>query len=855
VGRGGFDDLGKDFLKKRVLLIDGAMGTMLQESGLPPGGAPELLNLTEPGLIKGIHAKYAGAGADVLTTNTFGGTGIKLAEYGLKDRADEINRAAVRLAREAADESGRDILVAGDMGPTGSFLRPVGELSFDAAYDAYAAQAESLAKAGADLILIETMSDIKEVRAAVIAAKSASGLPVIVTMTFQADMRTLLGTPPDVAVTVLTALGCDMVGANCSLGPEGLYEVARAMSAVSRVPLVFQPNAGLPRLVEGKTVYPAGPEVLAEYAEKFIELGAGMIGSCCGSTPEHTRAMAGRVREKGDIKPTAGAAGGATSLTSRTRLISIGRGCQPAIIGERINPTGRPELTAELTAGKVSLVKKEAREQTEAGASLIDLNVGLPGGDEANIMPVVVRAAEEATELPLVIDSTDPSAIEAALKEVSGKCLVNSVTGDKERLESVLPLVKKYGAAVVGLTVDERGVPATADERVEIARRILDACLAHGIPKDDLVIDPLVLTASAEQDQAEKTLQAVRMIKEGLGLATSLGISNVSFGLPGRALINATYLTMALGHGLDAAMVNPYDKRMSEAMSASAVLMGRDRRAERYIAKHKKERASIEKGRIAVGGDIKVGGKIMLGKGASMEAGGKITAGGLIMEEGSSIMAGGGPPVPSLEDRLFQAVIDGDRENIVSLVEEALKSGMAPLSISNNILIPALTEVGRLFEAKEFFLPQVMQSAETVKAAFARLKAEMKGEGVKESGTVVLATVFGDVHDIGKNILATLLENHGLKVIDLGKNVAKETILDEAAKANADVIGLSALMTTTMTQMDALIKERDRRGMKIPVVLGGAVVTEGYAQAVGAAGSSRDALEAVALIKGIIQKR
>ncbi len=807
-------------IRERALLMDGAMGSMLQEAGLKPGQCPDEMNLSSPAAVASVHESYVRAGADVLTTNTFGATRAKLDEYGLGPKLAEINRAAVELARKAAQGAGREVFVAAGMGPTGRFLAPVGEMSFDEAYGFYAEQARALAEAGPDAIIIETMSDIKEARAAVIAAKESTSLPVIVSMTFQQDLRSLLGTPPEAAVAVLGAAGADVVGANCSLGPEGLYEVARAMAASSRTPLIFQPNAGLPKLIDGKTVFPAGPEDLADYAARFLKLGAAIIGSCCGSTPAHTEAMA-KVLAGWTGKPAVAAGAAGTRLASRTRLVTIGGYAPPVIIGERINPTGRKDLSAELAAGKTSIVKKDARGQAEAGAMLIDINVGLPGGDEPELMPIVVRAVEESADLPVVIDSTDPAAVEAALKEVSGKPLVNSVTGDRDRLDSILPLVKRFGAAVIGLTIDEQGVPATAEKRVEIAARILDACQAAGIPKEDLVIDPLVLTASAEQAQAAETLKAVGMIRERLGLATSLGVSNISFGLPDRPLINAAYLTMALGYGLDAAMVNPYDPRMSDAMSASAVLTNRDPRAEGYIAKTRRK----------------------------AQAGEKSTT------RPAQSQAAGSDRELTLEEQINLAVIEGDRENIVGLVEKALAKGMEPLAVGNDCLIPALTEVGRLYERKEFYLPQVMQSAETMKAAFARLKREMKPGSGADKGTVVLATVFGDVHDIGKNIVSTLLENHGLKVIDLGKNVPGNTILEEAVKNNADVIGLSALMTTTMTQMEEVIKERDRRGVKIPVVLGGAVVTPEYAKKVGAAGSSRDALEAVGLIKEIIGKR
>ncbi len=814
--------------------MDGAMGTMLQDSGLAPGACPESMNLEHPEIVTEIHRKYALAGADILTTNTFGGSRIKLSEYGLGDKVAEISRAAVKAARDAANHSGRSAVseaglpaIAGNMGPTGKFLEPVGDLSFDAAYANFYEQAKALSDAGADLLLIETMSDVKEARCAVIAAKAAANLPVAVTMTFQQDGsrsagRTLLGTPPDVAVAVLEAAGADIVGANCSLGPEGLYEVAKLMSCYATVPLIFQPNAGLPKLIDGKTVYPASPEELGQWAEKFLGLGVRLIGSCCGSNPAHTKAIAEAVRKKSDGSVTARSRStGGTRLASRTKLVSIGASFMPAVIGERINPTGRKALSEELSRGVFNIVKREARVQTQAGAALIDINIGLPGADEAALMPKVVRAVEESTDLPLVIDSTDPKAIEAALKEIGGKCLVNSVTGDKERLDSILPLVKKYGAAVVGLTIDEYGIPQTAEARLGIAEKILEACLAHGIPKEDLIIDCLVMTASAEQAQGVETLKAVSLIKEKLGLATSLGISNVSFGLPQRPLINATYLAMALGHGLDAAMVNIYDERIRDAMAAGAVLTGRDRNAGSYVKNYKKKS----------------------GKEVFLSASAKSTS------SGSATLT-----AVSLSDGIRQAVIDGDRDNIVNLIEQSLASGVEPMDIGNGSLIPALEEVGKLYESGEIFLPQVMQSAEAMKAAFARLKKEMRGQG-KSAGKVLLATVYGDVHDIGKNILATLLENHGLEVIDLGKNVKAETILDEAEKQRPDVIGLSALMTTTMTQMGAVIKERDRRGLNIPVVLGGAVVTEGYAKSVGAAAFSRDAMEAVEIFKRIIKEQ
>ncbi len=803
-----------DTLKKRPIIFDGDMGTMLQRLGLKPGGCPDELNITNPEIIKTVHREYVGAGSDVVTTCTFGANRVKLKEYDIDNKLNEINLKAAKNAREAI---GKEKFVAGGLGPTGKFLEPIGDLSFDGAVDIFSEQVGALKNGGVDLIIIETMMDIREMKAAIIAAK-ASGLPVAATMTFDETMRTVLGTPPEVFAIVAEGLGADVIGANCSLGIEGIYKAIVAMSKVTNLPLIAQPNAGIPYLKDGKTIFPASPSEMAEYVPKLLDAGVRIIGGCCGTTPEHIKQMGSRVKdsESQRVKESADRGVGyahQTRLASRSGFVEFGNGSPPVIVGERINPTGKKPLQQEIKEKRTSIIRKEAKDQQAAGAHILDVNVGVPGIDEPVSMQVAVFAVNENCRLPIVLDSSSLEALEAGLKAVDGKVLINSVSGEEKKLNTILPLVKKYGAAVLGLTLDDKGIPPTAEGRVCIAEAILKRAMECGISKSDVVIDCLAMTVSADQKSARETLKAIRMVKEKLGLSTILGVSNISFGLPNRETINANFLTMAIEAGLDAAIINPHNSLMMDAYHASIVLTGHDLRAERYIRRYSKQQAVSSK---------------------QSEA----------KEEANTI-----------DEKLKKAIIDGDEEGVVALVEDALKQGWDPLKISNIGLIPGLEEVGRLFNRNVYFLPQVMLSADTMKRAFDRLKKEFKGEKTQSMGKVLMATVEGDIHDIGKNIVSTLLENHGFEVIDLGKNVPADKIIQEALKNNVDVVGLSALMTTTVMEMDNVIKRLKAKGVPVLTMVGGAVVNQEFADKIGANGYAKDALEAVEKMKRLFQAK
>ncbi|MBI3600838.1 MAG: homocysteine S-methyltransferase family protein [Nitrospinae bacterium] len=858
-------------LESEILVLDGATGTMLQKKGMKPGSCPEELNLSNPAMIKEVHKEYIEAGVDIITSNTFGGNRIKLSEYGLEGRLKEINTAAVSIAKKAA---GKRCLVMSTIGPTGKFLQPIGNLSFDETYKVFKEQIAACVKAGADIIGFETFSDIKEIRAGIIAARDVSpDIPILAMMTFQpvtpfekggksplppfekggsggiSDMRTVVGTDPETACVILNALGADLVGGNCSLGPEGLIEVFRRMNKISRKPLVFEPNAGMPELCNGITCYPASPETMAEFAIKFAKEGVNIIGGCCGTTPGHIKKIVRAVKK---IKPKKKNIHAYTAVSSRTKTVFLGYGNPPnpplekggaiippfrkgeaiippfrkggsiippfikgglgGIIGERINPTGKKLLSAELKDGNVSIIRDEAMKQAEAGADILDINVGAPGTDEIKMMEKAVFAVQGAVNLPLMLDSNNPAVLEAGLKASDGKVIINSVNGEEKSLKTILPLAKKYGAAVLGLTLDGKGIPKTAGGRLKIAERILKNAVKIGIPREDVIFDCLTLTVSAEPMQGLETLKALRMVKDKFGSSTILGVSNVSFGLPARPLINSSFLSMALQTGLDAAIINPMDQRMMEAFHASLVLIGKDLRAERYIKKYSQQSA--------VGS---------VGQGFSLATGG-------------------------IADKLKKAIIEGDKDRIAAMVEESLRDGMKPMDVSNNALIPGLEEVGRRFDKGIYFLPQVILSAETMQAAFGRLKKELKESEFTSHGKVVMATVQGDIHDIGKNIVCTLLQNHGFDVIDLGKNVPAKTIFEEARKAKADIVGLSALMTTTMVEMENVIKLFRTEGVDTLIMVGGAVLTKKYAEDIGADGYGKDAMDAVARAKELMKK-
>ncbi len=859
-----------------ILIADGAMGTQVQAAGLPAGGCPEVWNIEQPEAVRRIHAAYIEAGARLIETNTFGATRLKMEAYDIGDRVAEHTRAAVEIALGAA---GDRAAVAVSIGPLGHLVEPLGEIGFARAEELFFEEARAAAEAGAQLAIIETMLDLQETRAAMFACRAA-GLDMIVQLTFNQDGRAFTGTEPEAAVVVLEALGAGVIGANCSLGPEGLRTVVERMARVASVPISVQANAGLPRLEDGRTVFPMGAEEYAAWGPRLADAGASIVGGCCGTTPEHirllARSLAGRrlpgLAFRDPRLP-------ALALASRMKALFFFDDHLPVVIGERINPTGRRKLSADIRSGAMALVRQEARDQVAAGAQLLDVNCGVPSIDEAAAMARAVTVVQDAVDAPLVVDSPGPDVLEAGMRAFTGRVLVNSFSGEEDRIERVLPVAARYGAAVLGLTLDEKGLPETAQDRLRIARRLVREAEKVGIPPYDVVIDCLCLTAGAQQDAARETLEGIRLVKAELGCATSLGISNISFGLPSRTFLNAVFLTMAVQAGLDMAIVNPLDLRLMDAVAATRVFRYRDRDSREYIQRmsgrtlvHTLEEAEALLRKQPGEGDAPPAGPTR--PVAAPPSGGPTpppagrpagpsrppTAAALARQQalaGAIRQQGPDPeriPKEQLARKLYDTIVEGDKDGIEALLEKALQRGDDPIAILNDSLIVGMEEVGRLFGDGTYFLPQLMLSAEAMKRAFNRLKPELQKlkAGQAEVGTVVLATVQGDIHDIGKNICAVMLENHGFRVIDLGRNVKNDLVVATAREQRADVVGLSALMTTTMPQMKRVIDMFRSEGADIPVMIGGAATTRHFAREIGAAGYGRDAQEAVAEAKRLV---
>jgi 5-methyltetrahydrofolate--homocysteine methyltransferase len=821
----------QNLLKERIVILDGAMGTLLQNRGMLPGDCPELFGIEHAEVLLDIHRQYLEAGADIIETNTFGGSRYKLAEYGLENRVAEINGELVTIARRAAGQRG---LVAASIGPTGKLLRPMGDVDFDDLYSAFREQVIACARAGADLISIETMTDIGEMRAALIAARENTSLPVIAHMTFEEGGRTMTGTDPLTAAAIMEALQPLAIGANCSGGARELLPVIQQLAMFGPGFFSVEPNAGLPRLIDGQTVFPDTPEEMAEYALRLKEAGANLIGGCCGTTPVHIQAMA---RVLKGMRPAARNIIPCTALASRSEHVLLGDRQPLAFIGERINPTARKKLAQDIKDGQMQVVVTEARKQREAGAPVLDVNMGVPGIDEVQAMHKAVTMIQAALDIPISIDSTDPEVVEAGLKAFVGRPLINSTTGEDKNLEKILPLAKKYGAAVLGLCIGEKGIPDRAEDRVEVARKILQRSQEYGLRRQDVLIDTLVKTASAQQEQVMETIRALRLIKEQLGLATVLGVSNVSHGLPAREILNAAYLAMAWGAGLDLPILNPFDERMMDTCRAAAVLLGKDVNSFGYIEKYKdyKPASSTQTSlRHAVCSSCNIPSLLQAGSVSETAAPNAATEPAQIAED------------DSIQAKIKKAVLQGDKENIDALIDQALHIiKLEPLDIVNQAMIPGIEAAGELYDKKRYFLPQLMLAAETMKRAFAILQPLLAREGGSYAGVIVLATVEGDIHDIGKNIVAVLLENYGFKVIDLGKDIKASAILDRAAQEDADIIGLSALMTTTMPRMQEVVDGVKARGLKAMVMVGGAVLNQEYADKIGADAYSEDARTAV----------
>lgn len=793
---------------RTALVSDGAMGSLLIAQGADPSGHLDHLNITAPDMVEGLHRQYVQAGADVLVTNTFQASRPRLQEHGLAAQLEAVNRAGVALARRA-----RPSFVFASVGPTGLLIEPLGEATFDEAYEVVREQVEALAAEGPDAILIETQGDLQEARAALLAAKEcADGLPVAVTVTFGQDGRTSLsGSPPEVAALVLSRLGADIVGTNCGLGPAELLGLVRRMPPYSSVPVMYQPNAGMPRLDEdGKTVYPGSPELSAEYAVRAVEAAAAIVGSCCGSTPVHTAAIAAAASHVRVAHVEERPAG--VLLAGRTAVVGVGAGRPTVLIGERLNPTGRARLADALRAGELAAYREAALAQEKAGADLLDVNVGLAGIDETAALARATRVVSDAVSTPLVLDSTDPAALEAALRVYPGRALVNSVNGSQTSLERVLPLVRRYGAAAIIMPLDENGIPDDAASRLGIAERVKTAAARLGLTPDDLLLDGVVMAAASGPRSAAVTLETVSRARTEIGIGTVLGVSNVSHGMPERATLNEIFTGLAQSAGVDAVMVDVLDPRTRVSVAAGDLLSGRDPDGSAYVANAT--------------------------RGPGHEAPTDRAAATDVVAE-----------TPAA--RLASVVEEGDAESAEGAARAALEAGMDPVAAIAEVLTPAIQRVGRGFAEGTAFLPQVMQAAEAMRRAVATLERAIPAEALSSRGTVVLATVAGDIHSIGKGIVGSLLQSRGFKVIDLGVDVPVERVVEAVREEGASLVGLSALMTTTLPAMVETVEALRADAPGVPVMAGGAVLTRDWAASIGAAYAA-DAIEAVDVADGLV---
>ena len=784
----------KELLNKKRLYIDGGMGTLLQKRGLQPGELPEMWNLTHPDDITDIHLSYLRAGSNIITTNTFGANCLKF------ENLDEIISTAVKNAKRAIElfEGNKDdCFVAFDVGPLGKMLEPLGDMSFERAVEIFSESIKLGAENGADLVIIETMTDSYETKAALLAAKESCDLPVFVTNAYDETGKLLTVASPKALIALLEGLRADAIGINCSLGPHQMKEIAREYVKYSSLPVIVSPNAGMPRTENGRTVFDVDAEEFSLVMKDIAEMGAGILGGCCGTTPDFIKATV----EKTKNLPFSPAVNkNLTLVSSYTHAVEIGN--DPVLIGERINPTGKKRFKEALREGDINYIVNEGIAQEEKGVHILDVNVGLPEIDEDSMLVNSVKELQSVLDLPLQLDTAKKSAIEKAMRIYNGKPLVNSVNGKQEVMDEILPLVKKYGGVVIALTIDENGIPETAKGRMEVAEKILKECEKYGIDKKDVIVDPLAMAISSDDNSAKITLDSVKLIKEKLGVKTSLGVSNVSFGLPSRETLNAYFLSLAFMNGLDCAIMNPFSDAMMGSYRTYMALMGKDKSCTEYIDFFKDFTLTGEKGTSAVKSDY------------------------------------------TNEKPLVRSIVKGLKEPSYDEAKKALQV-MEPLSVINEQIVPALDKVGKLFEEKKMYLPQLLMSAEAASKAFDAVKSVMKDTGLKESKKIVLATVKGDIHDIGKNIVKVLLENYGFTVIDLGKDVAPEAVLEAAKREKADIVGLSALMTTTTEAMAETVKLINEQLPQVKTVVGGAVLTKEFADKIGATFYAKDAMETV----------
>ncbi len=790
-----------NFIKHRFILLDGATGTELQKRDLPKGVCPEQWVAEHPDAVLEIQKQYVAAGSDIIYTCTFGGNRIKLDEFGLGDSTVGLNQRLAALSKQAA---GTKALVAGGLAPTGRMVEPLGDLPFEECVAVYKEQIQGLLAGGVDLFVIETMMDIQEARAALIAVKETCDLPVLVSMTFDQGQRSLTGTDPVTALITLQSLGADGVGCNCSTGPAEMATLIARMKPYARVPLLAKPNAGLPRLLNGVTVFDMGVTEFAGYANALIDAGVTFLGGCCGTTPEYIRELKNKTAVQSRPAPARPIFSG---ITSARKTVFFGTDHPVKVVGERINPTGKKKLQEELKSGVTNEVRRLTLEQTQNGAEILDVNVGMPGIDEKQTMGEITTLLSSFTDAPLCLDSSSPAVLEAALRLYPGRALINSISLEKEKIAKLLPVAAKYGSMFILLPVSDEGVPGTNEKRRQIIGAIFENAQKYGFCKEDVVIDGLVMTVSSNQQAALETLDQIEWCAREFGSPSIIGLSNISFGLPERGWVNAAFLAMAIGRGLTLAIANPSSELLMGIKFASDVLTTRDRDSLGYIARFSQGEKQPAQKAVA-------------------------------------------PESLSIREKIYRAVLRGEKEEIHQLIDQALQESVRPGEIVDNCMIPAINEVGQLFDAKKYYLPQLIRSAETMKAGFDKVEPLItvdQKSGKSGAAKIVLATVKGDVHDIGKNIVGLMLKNYGFLVYDLGKDVSAERIVTEAKTVGAEIVGMSALMTTTMTEMKEVIQLARREGLKCRIMVGGAVVNEDYAREIGADGYAKDAYEAVKL--------
>lgn len=817
-----------ELINKKIVILDGATGTNLQKRGMPVGVCPEKWILENKEVLIELQKEYVEAGADIIYAPTFSGNRIKLEEYGLAEDIEYINRELVKLSKEAASKKA---FVAGDLTMTGEQLYPLGTLTFEELVDIYKEQVNYILMEGVDLFVVETMMSLSECRAAVLAIRETCDLPIMVTLTFNEDGRTLYGTDPVTALITLQNLSVDAVGVNCSTGPDKMISIIKTMKEYATVPIIAKPNAGLPHLIGNESVFDMEPEVFKEEMKKIIDAGASIVGGCCGTTPEHIRQLADACK---DLSVPTINQKKIRAVTSERKTLEIDIDGRFLIVGERINPTGKKDLQSELKEGKLDIVAMMAREQTSNGADILDINMGMNGIDEEEMMLNVIHEVTRITDLPLCIDSSHVSVIEAALRVYPGRALINSISLETEKFEKLIPIAKKYGAMFILLPLSNQGLPKNIEEKKDIIHKIVDEAHRQGLSSEDIIVDGLVNTVGANKKGAIEALETIRYCKNELGLATIVGLSNISFGLPERQFVNSTFLAFAIKEGLTMAISNPSQDLLVNTAFASDLLLAKEESDVRYInrvtsrpmiieAKKDPTNASNHSDETNKKGDIK---------------------NNLIANQNEE---------ENKKPVLFEEVIKGNKKSILEHVKKMLEDGIEPSTMIDTMLIPAINEVGDLFDKKIYFLPQLIASAETMKTAIDYLEPMLqKGEGAKKLGTIVIATVAGDIHDIGKNLVALMLKNYGFEVIDLGKDVPSETIIQVAKEKNADIIGLSALMTTTMQEMKTIVKLVKEENLKSQIIIGGAVITQSYADEIGADGYAKDAQETVKLVQRLL---